>query len=64
MKKILDFIMIFLLVFLLVNFFNNTEKKQIQKQDIEVSTTKSSYAIPASVKLNVVNNTNSWILYI
>ncbi len=61
MKKILDFIIIFLLVFLLVNYFNWNKQEQ-NKLDYIVTLTSKNYKIPASVKLNITNNTNSWIV--
>ena len=57
MKKIIDFIIIFLLVFLIVGIFNKKEQKPITNGWIVLSTNKSNYSIPASIKLNIKNLT-------
>jgi hypothetical protein len=59
MKKILDFIIIFLLVFLILNFFNNHKKQQIIANSIILKTVKDSYTVPAGIKLNIENKTNT-----
>jgi len=56
MKKALDFLIIFLLAFLVVNLFVNDKKKVLDGKLI-FSSIDSSYSIPASVGLEVKNNT-------
>ncbi len=57
MKKIIDFIIIFLLVFLIVGMFNKKEQAPITDWWIVLTTDKTSYSIPASIKLNIKNLT-------
>ena len=57
MKKIIDFIIIFLLVFLIVGMFNKKEQATITDWWIVLTTDKTSYSIPASIKLNIKNLT-------
>jgi Tfp pilus assembly protein PilZ len=59
MKKILDFIIIFLLVFLILNLFNNDKKQQIVANSVIFKTIKNSYTVPAGIKLNIENKTNT-----
>ena len=56
-KKIIDFIIIFLLVFLIIWMFNKKEQAPITNWWIVLTTDKSSYSIPASIKLNIKNLT-------
>ena len=63
MKKILDFIIIFLLVFLIINLFNKEENKQVLNWGITITTEKSSYSIPPSIKLNIENSTSEKISF-
>ncbi len=58
MKKILDYILIFVLAFLVISFFQGkTNKKvQVQKAPIVINTKTSKYTVPASIKLNIENN--------
>lgn len=59
MKKILDFIIIFLLVFLIINLFQDNNKKQaILQQQVILKTINDKYTVPASVKVEIQNN--SW----
>lgn len=53
--KILDFLIIFLLVFLIMQFFVSDNTKELSG-DIIVKATDASYTIPASVWLNIINN--------
>jgi len=55
MKKFLDFLIIFLLTFLIVNLFTNDNKKELDGKVI-FSSIDSSYTIPASIVLEVKNN--------
>lgn len=61
MKKILDFIIIFLLVFLIIWLFNNNEEKntKVVESSVVLKALKSSYAVPAWVKLEVENKTEN-----
>ncbi len=56
--KILDYILIFILAFLILSFFQDKpEQKQIiQKTGVIINTDTSSLTVPASVKLNIINN--------
>ena len=63
MKKILDFILIFLILFFIINFFSSKDDENTVKEPISISTTSSSYSVPAWVKLNVKNNTNEEIKF-
>jgi hypothetical protein len=58
MKKILDFIIIFLLVFLIINLFKDDVKKDTTIQSIVIKSIENNYTIPASVKLEVQNNSD------
>jgi len=60
MKKILDFLLIFLLAFFLVSLFNPTEKAEI-KTESNIKFTSDAYTIPASVKLDLENNSTGSI---
>lgn len=55
--KIINFLLIFLLVFLTINLFNNNSKKDEQKEQVISLQTESSYTIPASIKINISNDT-------
>ena len=55
MKKIIDFLIIFLLSFLIVNLFVNDEEKKLDWK-ILFSATDDNYSMPASVVLDVKNN--------
>ncbi len=58
MKKILDYILIFLLIFFIINFFNNKKETEQIPQQVIFKTLKTSYSIPADVKLSITNNTS------
>ncbi len=60
-SKILDYIIIFLLAFLIINFFQWSPKKQeqIKKTWIILDTKTSSYTVPASINLNIENNSKN-----
>ncbi len=59
MKKILDIIIIFLLIFLIISLFNN-ESSNERKNDFNIvfKTSKTSYNVPAWVKLEIENKTD------
>jgi hypothetical protein len=59
MKKILDYILIFILAFLIISFFQGKPEKNdiIEQKNIIIDTKTSSYTVPASIKLNIKNNT-------
>ncbi len=63
MKKIIDFIIIFLLVFLIVGMFNKKEQAPITNGWIVLTTDKTDYSIPASIKLNIKNLTGKEISF-
>ena len=60
MKKILDYILIFILAFLIISFFQEKPEKNtnIAQKNIIIDTKNSGYTVPASIKLNIKNN--SW----
>ena len=60
MKKALDFLIIFLLTFLIVNLFIKDEEKKLD-WNITFASESSSYSIPASVWLEIINNSESSI---
>lgn len=54
--KIINFLLIFLLVFLAINFFTWKDDEKVKENTIKLST-QEDYTIPASIKLNVTNDT-------
>jgi hypothetical protein len=55
MKKILDLLIIFLLTFWIINIFTHKEPENDNKLTFETSS--KDYTVPASVLLNINNNT-------
>lgn len=55
--KILDFVIIFLLVFLVMQFFV-WDKEKVLTEKVLVKATDNSYTIPASVWLNIINDSS------
>ncbi len=56
MKKILDILIIALLIVLLVNLFNGNKETELTNGKLLFEATDSSYTIPASVGLKIINN--------
>jgi len=63
MKKILDILIIVLLTVLVVNFFQKNEGDQKNINKVVTDITKSSYTIPASVGLKILNYTQLPLLF-
>jgi len=63
MKKIWDFLIILLLTFLIVNLFVNDNNKKALDGKIIFSSISSSYSIPASVWLEIKNNSTGSIAF-
>ena len=57
MKKVLDILIIVLLTVLVVNLFNGGEDEKELDNKILVELSDSAYTIPASLLLNITNNT-------
>ena len=57
MKKILDFLIIFLLIFLIVGLFTKGDEEASITWSLVLSSVSNSYTVPASVQLNVKNQT-------
>ncbi|MDD4151021.1 MAG: YidC/Oxa1 family membrane protein insertase [Candidatus Gracilibacteria bacterium] len=55
--KIVNFLLIFLSVYIVLSFFNNNDKTQTSENNIIISPIKTNYTIPASIKINIKNNT-------
>ena len=58
MKKILDILIIALLIVLILNLFNGNKEENLGNGKIIFEVTDGSYTIPASVGLNIKNNTS------
>lgn len=61
MKKILDILIIVWLTVLVINLFSGKQDQKVTSE-LMFSTTKQSYTVPASVVLNISNNTESDII--
>jgi hypothetical protein len=57
MKKVLDFLLIFFLIFFTFQFFSSSKEAPVVS-GIDLSPSRSSYTIPATVFLNITNNTS------
>ncbi len=57
MKKVLDFLLIFFLIFFTFQFFSSSKETRVVS-GIDLSPSSSSYTIPATVFLNITNNTS------
>jgi|TARA_Y100001960_G_C14512921_1_gene747385 hypothetical protein len=56
MKKFLDILLIALLITLIFSFFTNKKATETLNGSIAFQVSDTSYTIPASVKLNISNN--------
>ncbi len=61
MKKFLDFLIIFLLTFLIINLFINPKEKTLD-WSVSFEVTDSSYSFPASVWLEIKNNSENNVI--
>lgn len=57
--KLLNFLLIFLTVFVVLSFFDDSSKKTETNWTILITSVEESYTIPATVKINIQNNTKS-----
>jgi len=63
MKKVLDFLIIFLLVFLVVGLFNKDDDKKLVTGWVSIESSSKAYTVPASVSLNVKNQTTEQLKF-
>lgn len=59
--KIINFLLIFMTVYIVLSFFNNDKWTKNTENNIIISPVNDSYTIPASIKINVKNNTTQAI---
>lgn len=62
MKKFFDFLLIVILTVLVINLFSTPEEKQLNN-NLVFEFNDKNYNIPASVEINIENNTSSWITF-
>jgi hypothetical protein len=62
MKKFLDILLIVLLTLLVINLFSDNKEVKIDNT-LSFAFDDTNYTIPASVIVNVKNNTNSGIIF-
>ena len=55
--KIINFLLIFMTVYIILSFFNNDKQTKTIENTIIISSVSENYTIPASIKINVKNNT-------
>jgi hypothetical protein len=56
--KLVNFLLIFLTVFVILSFFDDSSKKTSIKESLIVTATEEDYTVPATVKINIQNNTS------
>ena len=61
--KLLNFTLLFLSFFIIVSFFSNSNNNKTSIDETVKLTSEKSYTVPASVKLNVKNNTSTWFTF-
>lgn len=59
--KIINFLLIFMTVYIVLSFFNNDKWTKNTEKNIIISPVNDSYTIPASIKINIKNNTTQAI---
>lgn len=55
--KILNFLLIFLTVFVILSFFDDSSKNANTNWSLLITSIEDSYTLPATVKINIQNNT-------
>lgn len=60
--KLLNLLLLFLLILLTINLFN-PKKEENKLSNTIVLETQNSYTVPASIKIDVLNQTSSWFLF-
>ena len=61
--KLLNYTILFLIFFIIVSFFSNSNNNKTSIDETVKLTSEKSYTVPASVKLNVKNNTSTWFTF-